>query len=142
MIENVVQGGDSHSALLEGDSHSAVAPSVRTDPIRFRRVPSSNRLTAVSSRPVLTSHVTSPPSADGSQSEPATAFAAAEDVDWPPFGRRTPSAVGKRLAKRTETLHERCNTNGSECRRATVTQSTRVPWSAELVAAQLGVSPI
>jgi len=86
---------------------------------------------------VLTSHVTSPPSADGSQSEPATAFAAAEDLDWPPFGRRTPSAVGKRLAKRTETLHERCNTNGSECRRATVTQSTRVPWSAELVAAQL-----
>ena len=46
-----------------------------------------------------------------------TAFAAAEDLDRAPPATETRSAVSKRLANRSTTARERCNTNGSECRR-------------------------
>ena len=76
---------------------------------RSLRAHATNRPAAVSSRPVLTSPVTSP---RASTPYPTRRSRSPRTIDRAAAGGRTRSAVSKRLARRPRAACDRCNTNG------------------------------
>jgi len=121
------------SRVLEGGLQHIRGPPVWTDPGAVSSCPlnQSAHSSLIETGPDQSSDV-----AFGSPSVSGTAFGAAEDLDRAPLRRRTRSAVSKRLTKRPQS-----GSRSLQCQRftsvggATLTQSTRAPWSAELLAA-------
>jgi hypothetical protein len=102
-----------------GDLRSAAAR--RSGRIRARslRVHSTNRLAVVLSRLVLTSPVTLPPSAMVCRPYPARRSLPLRASIGCPAGDELDLRLANRWQEGLSAARERCNTNGSECRRGT-----------------------